>query len=476
MSGSVFKRADHTLIVSDLHLTEEEKVDPKRPMWKRWKQKDLFIDEAFSEFLLHMESEINGPLELILAGDIFDFDSVTAIPADPKFPVDFIERRRGLNPDEKKSLFKFNRIIDDHPVWFAAVRDFVSRGHRVIFIIGNHDLELTWNSVRNRLLNELQSGRRSGSRVRICDLYYISNEDTLIEHGNQHDAYCVTQNPLWPYIQKGDKPTLRRPFGNLASHFLLNGMGYFNPHVEATFLMSFREYLSSFFKYVWRTQPLLMFSWFWSSMVTMLVALTEAMLPAVQDPLLIEKQTEKTARLANSNPAALRSMLELKVYPAVFRPWLILRELWLDRALIIILLLYLAFQAAGVMNIIFDLSMLWVVLPVVVTLPFFLLYTRSVKPKVKQYKQARLKNLKLAAKIVDVRRIVNGHTHQYAKMHKGGIDFFNAGYWSAPCLNIECTRKEENRTFVWIRPGSMGEREAVLAIWRGGRIGYEILE
>jgi hypothetical protein len=33
-------------------------------------------------------------------------------------------------------------------------------------------------------------------RVRFVHWFYISNNDTLIEHGHQQDPYCLCENPL----------------------------------------------------------------------------------------------------------------------------------------------------------------------------------------------------------------------------------------------------------------------------------------
>ena len=48
----------HTVVVSDLHLTDAEPVDPRRPLWKRFKQRDLFIDESFARFLEYVHREV----------------------------------------------------------------------------------------------------------------------------------------------------------------------------------------------------------------------------------------------------------------------------------------------------------------------------------------------------------------------------------------------------------------------------------
>src|SRR5690606_14881208 len=125
-------------------------VNEKFPLWKKYKTREFFFDDLFAELLKHLENMAGGEeVELVLNGDIFDFDSVMAIPEDAPFRISWLERRRGLLPEMEKSLFKIDRILDDHPVWVQALRRFVMCGHRVVFVIGNHDLELHWPQVQS---------------------------------------------------------------------------------------------------------------------------------------------------------------------------------------------------------------------------------------------------------------------------------------------------------------------------------------
>src|SRR4051812_44103314 len=113
-----FENAAHTVILSDIHLTTAEPVHPRDPLWRRFKQKIFFIDDAFEVFLTKIEEKAAGEkVELILAGDIFDFDGVTQMPEKQRFTVSWLEIKRGLNTEERKSRFKMRMIIKDHPVF-----------------------------------------------------------------------------------------------------------------------------------------------------------------------------------------------------------------------------------------------------------------------------------------------------------------------------------------------------------------------
>ena len=140
----------HTYVVSDMHLSEAQEPDPRRPMWMAYKRREFFIDEEFAAFLEHIAEKATGPVELLLNGDIFDFDNVTTVPT-KDHQVEWLERSRGLGSEEWKSQFKMQCIIEDHPRWFEALGLFIARGHRAVFIVGNHDVEIYWPSVQRKI-------------------------------------------------------------------------------------------------------------------------------------------------------------------------------------------------------------------------------------------------------------------------------------------------------------------------------------
>src|SRR6476659_5663592 len=96
-----FGKARFTAIISDLHLCEAEPIHPRFPLWKKYKTREFFFDKTFADFLRHIVNMAGGSeVELVLNGDIFDFDSVMTLPDEPPFRVSWLEERRGLNPEE----------------------------------------------------------------------------------------------------------------------------------------------------------------------------------------------------------------------------------------------------------------------------------------------------------------------------------------------------------------------------------------
>ena len=450
-----FTKAKYTAVVSDLHLCEAEPIHPKYPLWKKYKTREFFFDATFAGFLKQVSQMADGQeVELILNGDIFDFDSVTALPDQPPYTVTWLEKTRGLFPEADKSVFKLNRILEDHTEWMDALRWFITCGHRVIIVIGNHDLELHWPQVQDVFFKHLGLADSYKESVRFCEWFYISNEDTLIEHGNQQDPYCLCHDPLNPFVQQYNKVEIRLPFGNIACRYMMNGMGFFNPHADNNYIMSISEYLKFFFKYMLRAQPLLVWNWFWGSCQTMVKSLADALLPSLRDPLRIEDRVEEVAAKSNATPRMVRELRELFAHPAARRPMIILRELWLDRAFLILLALTILFQIFLFIKQVYDISVFWMFIPILLFVPFFLFYSRSIQSNVTQYKEPRDDILAMSGVITKVNRIIYGHTHIVRHEVIGTIEHLNPGSWSPAFQDVECTKPIGQKTFIWIQPGS----------------------
>lgn len=472
MSDIDFSKAKHTFIVSDIHVTTAEPVNARDPLWRRFKQKDFFIDDAFEVFINKIQQEAGGEtVELVLAGDIFDFDGVTQSPTKRRFLINWLEMKRGLNTEERKSRFKLREIVKDHPVFFRALGDFVRKGNRLVFVFGNHDLELHWPGVRLELLRAMQISDEDRKFVRFNNWFYLSNADTLIEHGNQHDTHNNCQNPVNPKIKGLRKERIRLPFGSLANRYMMNGMGYFNPHSDRSYIMTSKEYLMFFFKHVLRKEPLLLWTWFWGANLTLAMTLREGLTPEIKDPLKVEDQVEEIAMQANATPRMVRLLREVHAPPAFMDPVGVMRELWLDRAFMVVFMFFIAFELLNLVNFVWKVSYWWVGLIVMMFLPFFIFYFRSVKSKVivdvKYYEKA----VKYGSKITGVKRVIFGHTHEFVHTNFDGIEYLNSGTWSPAFSDIECTKPLYPKTFVWIKPGvETTERVANVYEWRGAEM------
>ncbi len=168
------------LILSDLHLADGHST------------LDCFGDmhQAAFEGLLSSACS-NGPLgtaadvELIINGDCFDF--LVTPPYDTQGVTDIAI-----------ATGKLERIITAHYSFFATLRRFIdTRGRHVTFITGNHDIELAFAEIRQRITQEI-AGVAEHPAIQFClSRFYHPLPDVYIEHGNHYDFWNHSIAGLW---------------------------------------------------------------------------------------------------------------------------------------------------------------------------------------------------------------------------------------------------------------------------------------
>ena len=468
---NIFRRKTyHTAVISDLHLNDAEPADPKRPYWKIFKRKEFFYDDSLVRFMQHLVERANGkPVELVLNGDIFDFDSVMALPKNREFKYSKLEEKVGLDSVEVKSLFKIKRIINDHQLFFDGLKEFIKKGNKVIFVIGNHDLELHWPAVQNEIRQYLVGEDKRGDKKCIfCEWFYISQSDTLIEHGHQYDSYCMCLDPINPVIKQNKKYKIRIPFGDLASRQILNTFALKNPHDDSSYVRSVGDFVKFFFKYEVKVQPFLLVNWLVGAFRTLFYVMADSFVPPLKDPLTYEARVKEMAKKSNTKVEVLSSLAELHAHPAVYNPITILRELYLDRFLMFAALIFGCWQIFTTIYFFADVSWWWFVVPVLFTFPALGYYAQGIKSEINSNSEFGQKYVPIAAKIAGVQRVVHGHTHKLVEEHIDGVEFLNPGTWSRRYENVECTKQIRSEHFVWIESDdkiSSGKRVATLENW-----------
>jgi hypothetical protein len=202
-----------------------------------------------------------------------------------------------------------------------------------------------------------------------------------------------------------------------------------------------------------RTQPFLGVTWFWSALVTLVYSVADGLLPAMRDPLTIDQRVEDIAARSNATPHQVWSMKEIHVHPAIFNPYKILKELWLDRALFLAGIFFISFETFTVMHTLDFRSLWWLVVPAVILLPVFIFYAKSIESDVDKVQKAAFKFAPFTARLARVKRVVHGHTHrEMVKVIDGGVEYFNTGTWSPAYEDVECTKPYGRKCFVWLRP------------------------
>ncbi len=151
---------------------------------------DFHYDEEMCDFFEYFSTGIygetsNGPVEveLFIDGDYLDFLNV---PIHGEFEEAITE---------KLALEKLEAIIQGHPKVMEGLRKFASRpGKKISYLIGNHDAELFFPKVRERIVREWDPERQfPSSKVEvIADRDRVRWEGGVeVHHGNQFEAVHV---------------------------------------------------------------------------------------------------------------------------------------------------------------------------------------------------------------------------------------------------------------------------------------------
>lgn len=211
-------------IISDLHLSEgwDENGYLSR-------NEDFFFDQNFKRFLEYLSGEAKREgffYRLIINGDFVDFLQFTTVPKEDLIKGEAItkrERKLGLGTSEIKTLWKLDRLINGHEVFFTALADFFKEGNEVYIISGNHDIEWVILSVQDALKTRLSNFHPSSNikdRIKFLPwFYYDSILSVFIEHGSQYDEINSFDYFLWPYRQDG---TIALPTGSFFVRYLFN--------------------------------------------------------------------------------------------------------------------------------------------------------------------------------------------------------------------------------------------------------------
>ncbi len=190
-------------IISDLHLGAGDYLD------------DFEQDDSFLAFLEQLGKRRSS--ELIINGDFIDFVAVNL----EKTTVHPFSR---LGSTESESLEKLERVLRAHNDFFTSLRVFMERGHRVVVLPGNHDVDLFWPRVRDRLLEELGGPDSEHFHFESSGVY--RSGPLYIEHGNQYFADSVFEDFTHPFLRdpKTGELRLERSWGNCFLEYFSNGM------------------------------------------------------------------------------------------------------------------------------------------------------------------------------------------------------------------------------------------------------------
>jgi UDP-2,3-diacylglucosamine pyrophosphatase LpxH len=181
------------LVISDIHLGAGAVVNGKRNNLE-----DFEADQEMVEFLkFYSDKEYHSAeVELIINGDFLD---LLAVPFVPYFDDEFWS--------EKASLEKLEIILKAHPEVIDALASFVNaKNKKLVYIIGNHDAELIFDSLQDRFLEIFDEADREKVTLSKDILTYSPAVGVYLEHGHSYElAHQYTVQESIIETNKGDK-------------------------------------------------------------------------------------------------------------------------------------------------------------------------------------------------------------------------------------------------------------------------------
>jgi UDP-2,3-diacylglucosamine pyrophosphatase LpxH len=469
----------HLVVISDLHLGEPE---PSGSAWQLHRQRRFFPDGDVANLAREICARLgpNDRLEWVFGGDVFELDGARVVDGESHFADD------GRGPEEARDAL--TRVIDAHPVLFDAVAKLVAAGHRVVFVAGNHDAQLTYPEVAEALVESIlrrveamtptsSHGADLRERVRVRPWFHRTLGDVHVEHGHQYDPYCAFRNPVAPFDPRTG--AVAETMGSLAFRHLVHRMGYFNAHDDRSFMLSIPAYAAHWARHYLFSKRSLALTWFRGALRTV-AALVRARPSAALRRAIAEAATRDLARYVEEaelpKSGAVRHAA-LFAETADTKLGRVMRELHLDQVICLVVaalgvLLLFAFPHAHTRALGIAMIALAAAFPVL---------QQWASPKRALVDDARTVD-ELARRLADVyptRAVVFGHTHVPHAVRDRGVLVVNSGAWTPPIEETEAPEGAPvmpNKPFVWLTRADRADGDAYAPLegglfrFRGGEI------
>lgn len=430
-----------TVVVSDVHLSQAHPETDGDLLWMRYRRRDLHPDQDFATLVdrllaLYPDDEI----ELAFNGDVLDYDAPWVKDGKSSFD-EFPLTEQGCAEHTE-------RLLADHPIWFDATARALLHGHRVLFLCGNHDIELAWPGVRAVITADLlrrwtalfaEAERRgatdnlsppgpdSASRIRFRTWFHVTEDHIYLEHGSQYDHLNGVRYAMLPYTR--DRSRIHPVFGKQAFKRTGSRMGYFNPYYEETFYMGFTGYASHFWDHYISSDRHIFRTWL-SGMLRTAAEIFEHRHS--------EDWTADIVRLAREETGATEEAIlathALGDVPGEHTMIPLLREAWLDRVGLAALTGVGALAGAAIGG-----KKGALVGAGALVSGFALYEVLTPKPDLRTYDSAppTVRNL---WHIHDAVAICMGHTHRPFSLWEEGRYYGNSGSWCPAFHDQACTK------------------------------------
>lgn len=231
-------------VVSDLHLGRG--INPETGRY--YELEAFFYDEdfhGFCEYLCEQAQASGRSVRLILNGDTFDLLRLDKVP----LPDENDDSPSWFTPvlTPERASAELARLLEGHPIFIEGLALVLSRGHQVVMLPGNHDIEVQWQPVQDALRDALRrcnvfddpsQAEEALSRLQFEEWFYYEPGRIWVEHGCQYDPENAFRYPLRRGLESLPKAVheaeLDNPLGNFFQRYLYNAFGHITFIVPST--------------------------------------------------------------------------------------------------------------------------------------------------------------------------------------------------------------------------------------------------
>jgi UDP-2,3-diacylglucosamine pyrophosphatase LpxH len=217
----------YKIVISDCHLSAgrffEGSLNP---------YEDFLLDEEMASFFDYFSSgkyDLNPEgeairVDLIINGDYFDYLNV---PLQGEFEEAITE---------EIALYKTDAIMKGHPKVMAALKRFASKpGKRIQYLVGNHDAELFFPKVQEKIVRawDVNGSYPSANVEVLTNIDRIYDEAGIeIRHGNQYEA-GNRMDFSEPFVTEDyPEPVLKLPWGSIYVLKIINRLKWERSYVD----------------------------------------------------------------------------------------------------------------------------------------------------------------------------------------------------------------------------------------------------
>ena len=169
------------IVLSDVHLAPTFDSD-RLPFRSACFSPATYLSQTIDRAVEHAR-KARGGLEIVLAGDVFDFD----VPQSAEEAALGLRLADTTTPAVATDVL--HRTLLDHLPFMLALQRAARAGARVVVLPGNHDAQLGFRSTRKAL--ERAIGATGGSVI-FAPWYYAAADGAVhVEHGHLYDPLCA---------------------------------------------------------------------------------------------------------------------------------------------------------------------------------------------------------------------------------------------------------------------------------------------